>query len=119
MTPMWTRWNIPEITPQELAARLKDDRKPFLLDVREQDEWNTVHIEGAVLAPTSLLGERGLDALPADWQKDAEIVVYCHHGSRSAQVTAWLLRNGYTDVRNLSGGIDGYAAATDSSLPRY
>jgi rhodanese-related sulfurtransferase len=110
---------IPEISPQELARRLKNGHRPYLLDVREPEEWAIVHIEGAVLVPITVLAEKGLSALPEDLRPDTETVVYCHHGSRSAQVTAWLLRNGYKNVKNLSGGIDAYALATQPPLARY
>ncbi len=112
-------WNIPEITPQELAARLRNGDRPYLLDVREPDEWNIVHIDGAVLMPITVLAEQGLSALPSDLKPDAEVVVYCHHGARSAQVTAWLLRNGYSNVKNLSGGIDAFALVMKPPLARY
>ena len=112
-------WSIPEITPQELAARLRNGNRPYLLDVREPDEWEIVHIDGAVLMPITVLAEQGASALPPDLKPDTEVVVYCHHGARSAQVTAWLLRNGYTNVKNLSGGIDEYAVAVEPPLPRY
>jgi rhodanese-related sulfurtransferase len=112
-------WNVPEITPQELAEQLKRDIGPLLLDVREPEEWNIVHIEGAVLAPLSILAEKGVPALPQALTPDTETVVYCHHGIRSAQVTEWLLRNGYKSVRNLRGGIDAWALQIDPALPRY
>lgn len=110
---------IPEITPQELVQRLQDGHRPYLLDVREPEEWAIVHIEGAVLAPITVLAEKGLSALPEDLKPDTEVVVYCHHGSRSAQVTTWLLRNGYRNVKNLSGGIDAYALVAQPPLARY
>ena len=112
-------WNIPEISPQELATRLQNGDKPYLLDVREPEEWAIVHIDGAVLSPITVLAEKGLPALPADMKPDTEVVVYCHHGSRSAQVTAWLGRNGYTNVKNLDGGIEALAAVVEPPLKRY
>jgi rhodanese-related sulfurtransferase len=62
-----------------------------------------------------------LDAFPPEMldDKDAEIVVMCHHGNRSAQVTAWLRGNGYTNVYNMTGGIDAYARQVDASVGRY
>ena len=50
---------------------------------------------------------------------DREIIVFCHHGARSAQVATYLLRNGYSRVRNLAGGIDAWSSLVDPSIPRY
>ncbi len=115
-------YGAPEITPQEVADKL-DRQEPFvLLDVRERHELeNASFPEGTfVLAPLSELVERRFDALPAAAkQKDAEIVVFCHHGIRSAQVTAWLLQEGWTDVLNLAGGIDAYAKEVDPEVGMY
>ncbi|MCC7355529.1 MAG: rhodanese-related sulfurtransferase [Anaerolineae bacterium] len=112
-------WNIPEITPQELAKRQQKGKGPYLLDVREPEEWAIVHIDGAVLAPITVLAEQGVSALPQDLQPETEVVVYCHHGTRSGQVTAWLRRNGYANAKNLSGGIDEYALVVEPPLARY
>lgn len=78
----------------------------LLLDVREDDEWQAGHIEGAVHIPMSGLMQR-VDEVP----KDREVVVVCKVGGRSAQVTAFLKQRGWENVRNLDGGVAAWAHA--------
>jgi rhodanese-related sulfurtransferase len=73
---------------------------PLLVDVRERQEFVAVRVPGAVLYPTSSFLLR-FEALP----RDRPLHVICNSGSRSASVTAWLLRNGWSDVRNVAGGM--------------
>ena len=105
---------ILEISPQELKQKLDTDTSVFLLDVREQTEYDIVHLEGARLIPLNTLPHH-VDNLPAD----QEIVVYCHYGTRSLYATAYLHQNGFRDAKNLTGGIDQWAAEIDSTLRRY
>ena len=93
-------FNVPAVS----AAEVPDDA--FLLDVREPDEWAAGHAPDAVHVPMYTVPER-LDAIPAD----ADVVVICRAGQRSAQVTAFLLQQGYRKVRNLDGGMYDWAAA--------
>ena len=73
-----------------------------------------------VYAPLSDIAERLEDALPeAARDPQAEIVVFCHLGERSAQVSAWLQTQAYAHVFNLAGGIDAYAYQVDPSIRRY
>ncbi|MFQ5435920.1 MAG: rhodanese-like domain-containing protein, partial [Anaerolineae bacterium] len=67
------------------------------------------------------LARQGMGALPTavTQNKDTEIVVMCHHGIRSAQVVAWLRQQGWTNVWNMTGGIDAYATAVDPTIGRY
>lgn len=80
-----------------------------VLDVREDDEWVAGHIPGAVHVPMMRVPQR-LQFDPGPLTPDAEIVVVCKVGSRSAQVTAWLRRQGY-DAANLAGGLMAWEAA--------
>ena len=105
---------IPEISPQELKQKLDTDASVLLLDVREQSENDIVHLEGARLIPLNTLPHY-IDSLPTD----QEIVVYCHHGQRSLYATAYLRQNGFHDAKNLTGGIDQWAAEIDPTLRRY
>ena len=105
---------IPEISAQELKAKLDTDASVLLLDVREQSEYDIAHIEGAWLIPLNTLPDQ-IDSIPAE----QEIVVYCHHGQRSLYATAYLHQNGLRDAKNLAGGIDQWAAEIDPALPRY
>jgi adenylyltransferase/sulfurtransferase len=102
------------ITVDELKARMDRGDRPFLLDVREQVEYQIVRMEGGVLIP---LGE--LVARQNELNPDREIVVYCHVGIRSGKATSFLRHKGFPRVRNLRGGIDEWAVRIDPSLPRY
>ena len=104
------------ISPTELAARLASATPPHLLDVREPDEHAFVALPGAKLVPLGQLFERAGEI--AHW-KDEVVVVYCHHGIRSRHGIAQLQRLGFTQLQNLSGGIDAWSAEVDATLPRY
>ncbi len=96
------------ISPDDLAIELAED-PPFLVDVRQPEEWVDLgYIEGAVNVPVREIAA-SLDLLPADL--DAPIVAYCKAGTRGviAMTSLWVL--GYTNVRNVAGGIDGWIAA--------
>lgn len=115
-------FNVPEIHPLELKDRLLSDRIMLLLDVRERWELRLAALqdERVALAPMSALSQAGLAALPLQASsREAEIVVICHHGHRSAEVTAWLLAQGWTNVRSLAGGLDAYASQVDPSVGFY
>jgi adenylyltransferase/sulfurtransferase len=104
----------PVMTVDELKARMDRGDRPFLLDVREQVEYQIVRLEGGVLIP---LGD--LVARLNELDPDREIVVYCHVGIRSRKATAFLRHQGFLYARNLRGGIDEWAIRIDPSLPRY
>ena len=102
------------ITVKELKERLDKGDKPFLLDVREPYEYSLAKIEGSVLIPLGTLPQ-SLDKL----DRNAEIVAYCHHGMRSADAAGFLLQQGFSNVKNLVGGIDAWSLHVDPSVPRY
>jgi rhodanese-related sulfurtransferase len=104
------------ITAPELADWLNDDSraKPFLLDVRENWEFETCHIAGSTLMPMQTIPAR-ID----DLDEDAAIVCICHHGARSLNVAAFLEHHGFSKVSNLTGGIHAWAVQVDSSMPKY
>jgi rhodanese-related sulfurtransferase len=113
---------IPEISVQEVAAKRANGDNFILMDVREDKELIYANLgEGVTHVPLSDIAERRLEALPDNIRQnqDAEIVVLCHHGNRSGQVTGWLLQQGWTNVLNIAGGIDAYALQVDSSIGRY
>jgi rhodanese-related sulfurtransferase len=85
-----------EISPQEAQARVASGA--YLLDVREQNEWDEVHAQGAHLIPLSEFTQRYTE-LP----KESEIVVICRSGARSGQAAQFLEQQGYHAV-NLEGG---------------
>jgi rhodanese-related sulfurtransferase len=87
-----------------------------LLDVRESNEVETARIEGAIWIPLGDLDARmgELDAF-----RDQTLVVYCHHGGRSAKAVRKLLACGFAAVQNLDGGIEAWSLTVDPSVPRY
>ena len=106
----------PEITIQQVNEKRTQGDDFLLLDCREQDEFETVHIEGATLIPMSEITERVSELDP---YRDSEVIVYCHHGGRSLRVTNWLLQQGLSNVKSMAGGIDQWAIEIDTSLERY
>jgi adenylyltransferase/sulfurtransferase len=104
-----------DMTPQELQKRLEKARDFRLVDVREPDEWVVARLPGAELIP---LGELERQA-PEKLSPDETIVVYCHHGMRSARAQDFLKAKGYTHVWNLTGGIDAWSLQIDPGVARY
>lgn len=102
------------LTPVEVKAKLDRGETFRLIDVREPNEHAIAQIETAELLPLSRNAE-WISTLP----RDEEIVVFCHHGGRSAQVANYLASHGYTNVANMTGGIDQWTATVDSKVPRY
>lgn len=96
------------------AATLLGQNAARLLDVREPWEYELVHIDGALHIPMGEIAER-LAELPTD----KPVIVVCHHGMRSLAVAQFLLTQGVTEVSNLDGGIDAWAATVDPALARY
>jgi len=114
--------NVPEIDVRELARKLGSDETFVLMDVREAWELDHAMIvdDRLKVVPMSRLSQLGLGALPEEFQgKDAEILVMCHHGVRSAQATQWLLAQGWKNVFSVRGGIDDYARRIDASVGKY
>jgi len=104
------------MTPRELAERLQGTAVPRLLDVREPWEHALAALPGSRLIP---LGELPLRVEElADW-REVDVVVYCHHGIRSAQAIGFLRSQGFTCLHNLSGGIDRWSGEVDLHTPRY
>jgi len=104
-----------EITAEEVKAKL-DGGDPFLLlDVREPWEFETARIEGAKLMPMGDVPTRAHQELdPED-----SIVVVCHHGVRSMNVTAWLRQQGFEKAQSMRGGIDAWSRSVDPKVPMY
>jgi rhodanese-related sulfurtransferase len=108
--------DVPEIGIREVQQAMASEAPPRLIDVREPDEWEICRIPGAELLPMSQWPQLALTKLP---DKSEPILLHCHHGGRSARATAWLLGQGYTNVKNVAGGIDAWSTEIDSSVPRY
>jgi rhodanese-related sulfurtransferase len=106
---------VAEIEPEELANLVRSGASDLLLlDVREDEERETARIEPSVHIPMNEVPGR-LGEIPTD----RRVVVYCHHGHRSALVAGYLEGQGYSRVLNLTGGIDAWAEIVDTSVPRY
>jgi len=103
------------ITPAELKARLNQGKNFRLIDVREADEWAIAKLPEAELVPLSQFQQLA----PQKLDPDDEIVVYCHHGMRSARAQSFLKAQGYEKVLNLTGGIDAWSLQVDPSVKRY
>ncbi len=88
----------------------------LLVDCREPDEHAVAKIAGAKLLPMSEIADRLRELEP---YRELLIVVHCHHGGRSLRVVRWLREQGYSQVQNLSGGIDAWSQQIDSTVPRY
>lgn len=102
------------ISVTDLKARIDKGDGLVLLDVREDWEYSLAKIEGSVLIPLGTL-PNSLDKL----DPKTEIVAYCHHGMRSADATGFLLQQGFSNVKNLVGGIDAWSLQIDPKVPRY
>jgi rhodanese-related sulfurtransferase len=102
------------MTPKEFAERVRGGEDLLLVDVREPEEYELARVEGARLLPLSLFNEWAPALDP-----ERETVFICHHGIRSAQVCAFLSRQGLRKLHNLAGGIDRWSTEVDPSVPRY
>ncbi|MEN9724472.1 MAG: hypothetical protein RJB38_2458 [Pseudomonadota bacterium] len=102
---------IRETTVAEVAARLKAGEKLCLVDTREDDEWRSGHIPGALHLGKGVI-ERDIEETIPDHA--AEIILYCGGGFRSAIAAESLQQMGYTRVISMDGGIRGWK---DAGLP--
>ena len=104
------------VTATELAGLLQLGDAPRLLDVRELDEFAIASLPAARLAPLGQIP--ALIEQIADWKNEA-VVVYCHHGIRSMHAINFLTQAGFTNLANLTGGIDAWSREVDPQMPRY
>ena len=99
------------LTPEEAKARLDSGDAVTLLDVRTEAEYEESHIPGAVCLPVESIGTQPPASLP---DPDAEILVYCRSGRRSAQAAGTLAKLGYTNVSDFGGILNWpYETTTD------
>jgi rhodanese-related sulfurtransferase len=103
-----------EVSPTE-TANLMRENKIRLIDVREPWEFETAHITGSVLMPMGDVPARAHQEL----DPDEHLVVLCHHGMRSMNVTVWLRNQGFEKVQSLRGGIDAWTDEVDPAVSRY
>lgn len=105
-----------EITPVEFKKQWDEGRRPVLIDVRGEDEWEICNLEefGAKLIPLHEFQQR-YSEIP----KDGDIVMQCRSGGRSAQAQRFLQSQGYEKVQNLTGGMLRWSDEVDSSKAKY
>jgi len=89
----------------EEAKAIIDSEDVIILDVRTQEEYDSGHIENAVLLPVTEIADKAEEILP---DKDAKILIYCRSGNRSATASKDLIRMGYTNVYDF-GGINSWS----------
>ncbi len=104
-----------EITPEELKQKLDAGEKLVVLDVREPWEVQIAHLANTTNIPMGEIPAR----VHQELDPDEHIVVMCHYGVRSANVTAWLQQQGFAKVQSLQGGIDRWARQIEPQVPTY
>ncbi|TPW72814.1 ThiF family adenylyltransferase [Schumannella sp. 10F1B-5-1] len=107
-----------EVTAAALREELDGPEAPALLDVREPWEVDLVALPGAIALPLARLDELA-ESDESGIGPDDRLVIYCHHGVRSAAALTRLRERGFTRVRHLRGGIDAWATEVDPSMRRY
>ena len=105
---------VRERSAVEVAAMQARGEPFLLLDVREPDEWEAAHIEGARLVPLGQLEARLAEL--SDW-RERRVVVHCRSGARSARAVRLLQRHGFRDVWNMAGGIQAWSLTVDPRVP--
>jgi rhodanese-related sulfurtransferase len=103
-----------EISAADAAALLLDKKVRFI-DVREPWEVATAHIDGSVTMPMGDVPSRAHQEL----DPDERVVVFCHAGVRSMNVTVWLRNQGFEQAQSMRGGIDAWSTEIDPKVPRY
>jgi rhodanese-related sulfurtransferase len=106
-----------EITPQDVKQRIDRGEPVHLIDVRRPDEHAMTRIEGAELIPMDTI-PRHVDQLE-EWAESGPLIVFCHHGIRSANVVNWLRGQGVAACQSMAGGIERWSTEVDPSVPRY
>jgi rhodanese-related sulfurtransferase len=104
-----------ELSPEDVHALQTHGEAFRLIDVREPSEFEAARIEGATLIPMGDVPSRAHQEL----DPDEHIVVYCHHGVRSLNVTAWLRQQGFEKSQSMAGGIDAWSRRVDPKVPLY
>lgn len=116
---------LPRISVEEFAERWAQwQDNPVvaapvqLVDVREPQELAIAQLDGFINLPLSQF-QQWSGKISEQLDPSVETIVMCHHGMRSAQMCQWLIQQGFTNVKNLTGGIDAYASVIDRNVPQY
>ncbi len=105
-----------EISCREVHEKRVAGERLLLIDCREQDEYDLVALPNARLVPLSAWLSAARHIEP---EANSHVIVYCHHGARSAQAAMWLRENGLPDAQSMAGGIDRWAIEIEPGLVRY
>jgi len=104
-----------EKTPTEIKSLLENiNNKAIILDVREEWEYDICHIEGSILIPMGKITER-----IGELNKEDLTIIVCHHGIRSRMVGKYLVGLGFSNIINLTGGVDLWAKDVDTNMEKY
>ena len=110
---------IPSITVEQLAECLQGSSDDLqLFDVREPEEVAIASLKGFINLPLSQ-SEQWSGNITTQFNPHVATLVLCHHGIRSAHMCQWLSAHGFTNVKNISGGIDAFSIRVDPLVPRY
>lgn len=108
-----------QISVKQLAQRLADDLTDVqLIDVREPEEVAIAQISAFANLPLSQFKQWG-DTITQRFDPQTETLVLCHHGIRSTQMCQWLRSQGFSNVKNVTGGIHAYATQIDRTVSQY
>jgi rhodanese-related sulfurtransferase len=105
---------VKQLSALDLKERIERQEPLLLLDVREPQEYQYARIENSVLIPLNQIPQRMTELDPVQ-----ETVLICHHGVRSQMAAQFLVKSGFQNIANLSGGIDAWSCECDDSVPRY
>jgi rhodanese-related sulfurtransferase len=109
-----------QVTPTTVVEWINEGKAPLILDVREPWELETASLaQGKIDARVLAIPMRQIPAQVQQLQPDDLIVCFCHHGTRSMQVGLFLEHHGFSNVVNLSGGIDAWSRTIDPSIAVY
>lgn len=111
-------YSLPQITVQQLTEKMALGESIQLVDVRELEELSIAALPGFKHLPLSASKSWSTN-IHSHLDPELETLVLCHHGIRSAQMCQWLIGQGFTNVQNISGGIDAYSIQVDSHIPQY
>lgn len=103
-----------QITPVELKAKLDKGEDVKLVDIRE--DWE---IEIAALPGSEVITQKLAYEILNKWDKNTQIVFYCHHGVRSLEAASYFKGHGLPNVKSLQGGINMYSIEVEPGIPRY
>ena len=103
-----------QISPTDLAAALKNDPEAKLVDVRTREEYDAVHVEGAIFFTQELMQE-----LLMKGDRRALLAIMDHKGTRAMDATAYFVGHGFENAKCVRGGIDAWSVEVDNNLPRY